>query len=91
MNTKRNFARLAALLTLTSGAAPAFAQTKTTAPPPRKSVKMVAYDAKDKKYYSVAWARAHRMRDRGGDKLIVIPLSKLPKGATMSRAMRGSR
>ena len=79
----------AALLALTIGAAPAFAQTKTTAKPPHKTVKMVAYDAKDKKYYSVAWAKAHKMHDRGGDKLILIPLSKLPKGAKRSRAMNG--
>jgi hypothetical protein len=50
---------------------------------------LVGYDAKDKRYYSVAYARAHHMRDRGGDLLVIIPKSKLPKDAKMSRAMHG--
>ena len=87
MNSKRNSAGLLALLTL--GATPALAQTKTTETPHGKAIKMVAYDAKDKKYYSVAWAKAHGMRDKGGDKLILIPMAKLPKDAKMSKQMRG--
>lgn len=55
----------------------------------RPSAKYVAYDAKDRKYYSVEYARAHQMHDRGGDKLIIIPRSKLPKGAKLSHAMHG--
>jgi hypothetical protein len=55
----------------------------------RKPIKTVAYDAKDKRYYSVKYAKAHHMRDKGGDKLILIPMSKLPKDAKLSRAMKG--
>ncbi len=47
----------------------------------------VAYDAKDKRWYSVAWAKQHGMKDRGGDPLTLIRKSKLPKDAKMSRAM----
>lgn len=54
-----------------------------------KGDKRVAYDAKDKKYYSVAYARAHHMRDRGGDKLVVVWKSSLPHNAKLSRAMKG--
>ena len=50
---------------------------------------MVAYDAKDKRYYSVAWAKAHGMHDRGGDPLTIVPMASLPKEAKMSRAMHG--
>ena len=50
---------------------------------------MVAYDAKDKRFYSVAYAKAHGMHDRGGDPLTVVPMSSLPKEAKMSRAMHG--
>lgn len=49
--------------------------------------KWVAYDQKDRKYYSVGYAKAHGMHDRGGDRLIVILRSRLPKGAKLSRAM----
>lgn len=55
---------------------------------PRRS-RIVAYDAKDERYYSVAWAKAHGMHDRGGDPLSLRPLTSLPKDAKMSRAMRG--
>ena len=51
--------------------------------------KIVAYDAKDKRYYSVAYAKAHHMHDKGGDKLILIPRSHLPKEAKLSHAMKG--
>ncbi len=51
--------------------------------------RMVAYDAKDKRFYSVAWARAHGMRDKGGDSLTVVPRTGLPKDAKMSRTMHG--
>ena len=50
---------------------------------------LVAYDAKDKRYYSVAYAKAHHMKDRGGDTLILIRKFRLPKEAKMSRAMHG--
>ena len=50
---------------------------------------MVAYDAKDKRYYSVAYAKSHGMHDRGGDPLTIVPMSSLPKEAKMSRAMHG--
>ena len=53
--------------------------------------KMVAYDAKDKRYYSVAWAKAHGMRDNGGDPLTIVRLSNLPRAAKESKAMRGAR
>lgn len=51
--------------------------------------RMVAYDAKDKRFYSVAYAKAHGMHDKGGDPLTVVPLASLPKGVKMSRAMHG--
>ncbi len=51
--------------------------------------RMVAYDAKDKRFYSVAWARAHGMHDRGGDPLTIVRRSSLPPDAKMSRAMKG--
>ena len=53
--------------------------------------KMVAYDAKDKRYYSVAWAKAHGMHDKGGDPLTIVPMSSLPKSAKESRAMHGAK
>ncbi len=87
MNTNRNIVALMLLLTL--GTPSAFAQKKPAAKPHTEAVKMVAYDAKDKKYYSVAWAKAHGMKDKGGDTLIVIPMSKLPKDAKMSKQMHG--
>lgn len=55
------------------------------------SRKMVAYDAKDKRFYSVAYARAHGMHDRGGDLLTIVPMSSLPKAAKESRAMHGAK
>jgi hypothetical protein len=51
--------------------------------------KRVAYDAKDRRYYSVAWAKAHGMKDRGGDHLVIVPRASLPKDARLSRAMKG--
>ena len=51
--------------------------------------KMVAYDAKDKKYYSVEYAKSHNMHDRGGDLLVIMDRAKLPKGAKLSHAMHG--
>ncbi len=53
--------------------------------------KMVAYDAKDKRYYSVAYARAHGMHDKGGDPLTIVRMSSLPRAARESRAMRGAK
>ena len=55
------------------------------------SRKMVAYDAKDKRYYSVAWAKAHGMHDKGGDPLTLVPLSSLPREAKESKAMHGAK
>jgi len=52
---------------------------------------MVAYDAKDRRYYSVAWAKAHGMHDRGGDPLTIVPRSRLPRDARESRAMHGAK
>lgn len=52
---------------------------------------MVATDAKDKHYDSVAWAKAHGMHDKGGDPLSVVPMFSLPKEAKESRAMHGAR
>ena len=49
----------------------------------------VAYDAKDKKFYSVAYAKTHGMHDKGGDPLTVKRLSALPPNAAMSHAMHG--
>jgi hypothetical protein len=51
--------------------------------------KMVAYDAKDRRYYSVAYAQAHNMRDAGGDLLVVVPITVLSGEARLSRAMNG--
>ena len=53
--------------------------------------RMVAYDAKDKRYYSMAYAKAHGMHDKGGDPLSLVPMSSLPKEAKESKAMRGAR
>ncbi len=53
--------------------------------------KMVAYDAKDKRFYSVAWAKAHGMHDKGGDPLTIVPRACLPKEAKESKAMRGAK
>ncbi|MBV9852146.1 MAG: hypothetical protein JO250_20970 [Armatimonadetes bacterium] len=49
---------------------------------------MVAYDAKDRTYYPVRWARAHGMHDRGGDPLVIRRLFSLPRSAGPSRVMR---
>ncbi len=73
---------LLALLGLLACAAPALA---------RPHARLVAYDAKDKRYYSVAWARAHGMRDKGGDRLVVVRKSSLPSSARESRAMHGQK
>ena len=62
--------------------------TPATHPAPRK---LVAYDAKDKRYYSVAWAKAHGMHDKGGDPLTIVPFSSLPKDAKESKAMLGAK
>jgi hypothetical protein len=56
-----------------------------------KPSKMVAYDAKDKRFYSVAWAKAHGMHDKGGDPLTIVPMSSLPKEAKESKAMHGAK
>ncbi len=53
--------------------------------------KMVGYDAKDKRYYSVAWAKAHGMHDKGGDPLTIVPYTSLPKEARESKAMKGAK
>jgi len=58
---------------------------------PHQGRKTVAYDAKDRRYYSVAWAKAHGMHDKGGDPLTVVPMSRLPRDAQESRAMHGAR
>lgn len=55
----------------------------------RHQPRLVAYDAKDRRYYSVAWARAHGMHDRGGDRLVLRVRSSLPRDARLSRAMHG--
>lgn len=67
-------------------------QAKTAKPNPAKhGRKMVAYDAKDKRFYSVAWARAHGMHDKGGDPLTIVPFASLPKEAKESKAMKGAK
>ncbi len=53
--------------------------------------KMVAYDAKDKRYYSIAYAKAHGMHDKGGDPLTIVPMSSLPKEAKESKGMHGAK
>ncbi len=55
------------------------------------SGKRVAYDAKDKRYYSVAYARSHGMHDKGGDPLTIVSMSSLPKDAKESKAMHGAK
>lgn len=52
--------------------------------------KKIAYDAKDRRIYSVTYAVAHNMRDAGGDLLVVVPISVLPAEARLSRAMHGT-
>ena len=71
-------------LILLAAASAAFAR-----PHPHRHGMVVAYDAKDKRFYSVAYAKAHGMHDRGGDPLTIVPMSSLPKEAKMSRAMHG--
>jgi hypothetical protein len=51
--------------------------------------KKVAYDAKDRRIYSVTYAQAHSMHDAGGDLLVVVPMTLLPAEARLSRAMNG--
>jgi hypothetical protein len=82
MNALTRTALLAALALL--AAVPAAQAAR-----PHHRGRMVAYDAKDKRYYSVTYAKAHGMRDKGGDPLTVVPLSSLPREAKMSRAMHG--
>jgi len=79
---------LAACL-LSMGAAAAAKTSKPHAV--RHGQKMVGYDAKDKRYYSVAWAKAHGMHDKGGDPLTIVPFASLPKEARESRAMKGAK
>ncbi len=62
-----------------------------TAAHARPHAKLVAYDAKDRRFYSVAWARAHGMHDKGGDPLVIARKSSLPPDAKESRAMRGRK
>ena len=76
------------LILVFAAVVPCFAQKTVPAKKPLVD-KLVAYDAKDKRYYSVVWAKAHGMKDKGGDHLIVLPKSKLPKSAKLSRAMKG--
>lgn len=57
----------------------------------RHRQKMVAYDAKDKRFYSIAWAKAHGMHDKGGDPLTIVPFASLPKEAKESKAMEGAK
>lgn len=54
-------------------------------------MKMVAYDAKDKRYYSVAYAKSHGMHDKGGDPLSIVAMSSLPKEAKESKAMHRAK
>ena len=56
-----------------------------------QGAKMVAYDAKDKRYYSVAYAKSHGMHDKGGDPLSIVSMSSLPKEAKESKAMHGAK
>lgn len=63
----------------------------TTTAHARPHAKMVAYDAKDRRFYSVAWARAHGMHDKGGDPLVIVRKSLLPSDAKESRAMQGHK
>lgn len=58
---------------------------------PSAGGKMVAYDAKDKRYYSVAYAKSHGMHDKGGDPLSIVAMSSLPKDAKESKAMHGAK
>lgn len=57
--------------------APTRPKKKTQTPSPMR----VAYDPHDRRYYALTWAKAHGMRDPGGDKLIPLPADKLPPGA----------
>ena len=47
---------------------------------PAPAVHLVAYDAHDRRYYSLQWAKKNGMRDPSGDPLVILPLEKLPKG-----------
>jgi len=76
------------LLSTVAIGAPALARPHSWHPA-HGHAKKVAYDAKDRKYYSVDYAKAHGMHDKGGDQLIIIPRSKLPHDAKLSHAMHG--
>jgi hypothetical protein len=50
-------------------------------PSAAKPERVVAYDARDRRYYPLSWAKAHGMVDPAGDPLVPLPISKLPTGA----------
>lgn len=79
------------LLALTALLSPSAAQAHGMKPSAQRAGKMVAYDAKDKRFYSAAWAKAHGMHDKGGDPLTIVPRSSLPKEAKESKAMHGAK
>lgn len=95
MNTASCFS-FSLILVACLSVVPAHAKTGTHHKRPHATkmhtkAKMVAYDAKDKRYYSVSWAKAHGMHDKGGDPLTIVPMSTLPKDAKESKAMKGAK
>ena len=91
MNIKTTLTIIYVLAAAVSQASAQTAMHHNTAAKPSAGGKIVAYDAKDKRYYSVAWARLHGMHDKGGDLLTLVPLSSLPKDAKESKAMHGAK
>lgn len=84
----------AVLVALAAGAAVSGASAQSAVHRSMKmtpGAKMVAYDAKDKRYYSVAYAKSHGMHDKGGGPLIIVSMSSLPKDAKESKAMNGAK
>ena len=69
---------LALCIAVPTRAAPISASAPLPSAVPIHLPKIVAYDAKDKRYYSVAYAKAHAMHDKGDDLLTIILSSTLP-------------
>lgn len=90
-NTRLAAMMLAGLIAVSAAQAQSVKKASAMKTGSGKAAKMVAYDAKDKRFYSVAWAKAHGMHDKGGDKLTIVPLSSLPKEAQESKAMHGAK
>ena len=94
------FALIAGIIALLCGTgAAAQSLRRGNAPPVRSGrndrtkkpwpvARLVAYDAHDRRYYDLTWARAHQMRDPAGDTLVAVPMNRLPHGTNPAMAFR---